>query len=686
MKKIVFFILFSGLTMQAQEWLLTTPLKEVSQITTMNFNSNNGVLLLDTTYRPDFVGGLYRSDDGGSIWARIPVGIPNDLFMIDNNIGFVLTNGSSIIKTANRFVTTTSSALGFSDMNEVFFIDANIGFCCGTNGTIIKTNNGGETWIAVDTSITDLLEDIYFINSQVGFACSTNGKILKTINQGATWAVVESTATIYMKRFLFLNDQLGFALGDVLKKTTDGGNTWAVISLPGGGNDIVSWNNKLIISSGFGNIYSSSDVGVTWQRITAPNTTGTFYTLAVDLNNRLVLSDKGRLYVTTNGTTWNYFLDGIYRSDLIGISFSDANRGVVIGDGNYSSVLYRTADGGMTWIKELLEFSLYNKFKTVSLNSNGVGMTAGELNTPVWNTTNYGDTWNPGPTNIPAVGNFTSCFMKSNRDFFLGTYNMVNAAGLLSWKTVGGWSQNRTMLSQINQISFSDDNHGVIGGYSGRIFKTVDGGVTWTSIGLPGSELAGGAVTIKHLQMVNENLIYADNYRSIDGGLSWELTHFLDAGIFNQHFFNSQLGYGINSVKIVYKTLDGGLTWLPVNSVPLSISEFEFNAIYFLSDKIVGVYRDSDIYVLQLQNPLSIEEIGTTSTANISFYPNPVSNQLHFDTSITILEAKLYDLQMRNISIDLVNNTIDMSSLPSGVYIVKVKTPSGIVNKKIVKR
>ncbi|NHM07122.1 T9SS type A sorting domain-containing protein [Flavobacterium sp. CYK-4] len=685
MRKLFFIVSMHliGLVAQAQ-WILTTPLKEISQVTTIYFTSDNGVLLLDTTYSTSFVGGLYISNNVGNTWERKNVGILKDLFMLDDNSGFVLTNGSTILKTTDRFANFVVRPLGFSNMNEVFFIDSNIGFCCGANGRIIKTLNGGDTWAAMPSGITDLLEDIYFVNSEVGFACSTNGKILKTTDQGATWSLVESTSTANMNRFLFLNEQLGFALGNVLKKTTDGGNTWSVLSVPAGGFDLKSWNNQLVISASFGNMYTSNDLGLTWQEINTPNPTGNYYTVAVDQSNRLVASQEGRLYVTNDGISWSIYLDGIYRSNLMDISFSDADRGVVIGDGNYSSVLYRTADGGMTWKRELLQQGQQNKYKTVHFNSSGAGITAGELNTPVWISNDYGDTWNPGPSNIPVTGAFTSSFIKSNRDFFIGTYNLITAQGLLSWKAAGGWSQNNTTLGLVSAISFSDDNNGVIGGYSGRIFKTTDGGTTWTNIGLPGSDFPGGVPNIKHLQMVNPNLIYADEYRSTDGGATWQLHQFQTSFIREFHFFNAAVGYGLTGAKVVHRTLDGGLTWLPVNDDELSLTS-DFNAVYFQPGKVIGLHYDSDIYVTSFEELLSAESFASANENDVIMYPNPVVNRLYLDTKLNITSIALYDMQSRLFPVTIEGDSIDMTDLPAGIYFVKIGTSAGMMTKKVVK-
>lgn len=680
-KRVLIFCLHLPLVFVQAQWQLKTPLKETSTVKSMYCTIDGGIIMLDSSVSQN---ALLISADNGANWTRKAVNAI-DLFMLNDDTGFLVSN-TSLTRTNNRFETITGNSLGFSGFNEVFFIDENIGFCCGSNGKIIKTTDAGLTWNLTPTNITDLVEDIYFIDNQIGFACTGNGKVLKTTNQGSSWSIVNNTTTNSLTRIFFLNSSLGFIGGDsILKKTTDGGETWTTINFPGVSNDIKFWNNQLIIPSILGDIYASSDEGNTWQSIASPNPTTTYHSAIVQNNNSLLVAGVGRLYNTINGATWTVPLDGIYRSRLNSISFADANRGVVVGDGNYSSVVYRTDNGGNTWIREQLQLGQNNKFQYAHLNSVGRGLLIGEQATPVWITTNYGDTWSPGPSNIPG-GFFTSCWMKLNQSFLIGTFNQLGADGLLSWSAGSGWTQDINTLGLITAIDFANDNLGVIGGFSGRIFTTDDGGLTWTNIGLPGSDFPGGVPNIKILQRVNENLIYADDYRSVDGGLTWQLHNFSNSSIRSYRFFNSQYGYGITALKTVHKTLDGGLTWIPLNTDSLNFSEFDFNAIHFGLDKVIGVHNNSDIYVLAVENTLNSNDFDSAATPQVAFYPNPVIDRLYFETAIDVESVKLYDLQMREIPVEITQNSIRLVNIPSGVYIVKLATKRGIFTKKIVKQ
>lgn len=81
---------------------------------------------------------------------------------------------------------------------------------------------------------------------------------------------------------------------------------------------------------------------------------------------------------------------------------------------------------------------------------------------------------------------------------------------------------------------------------------------------------------------------------------------------------------------------------------------------------------------------LSVNEnqIGTTG-----FYPNPVKDLLHFTASGNIEKAEVYDLSGKLvIAENSIANSIDLSKLQSGLYLVRVFENGAISNLKIIKQ
>ena len=81
---------------------------------------------------------------------------------------------------------------------------------------------------------------------------------------------------------------------------------------------------------------------------------------------------------------------------------------------------------------------------------------------------------------------------------------------------------------------------------------------------------------------------------------------------------------------------------------------------------------------------LSVDEV---LEAAFSIYPNPASEVVHIESGdYEISSVELFDVVGQKISEekDLTNNQLNVSSLSKGVYIVKINTEAGSLNKRIV--
>ncbi len=84
-------------------------------------------------------------------------------------------------------------------------------------------------------------------------------------------------------------------------------------------------------------------------------------------------------------------------------------------------------------------------------------------------------------------------------------------------------------------------------------------------------------------------------------------------------------------------------------------------------------------------NPLSVN---SHILSQVSVYPNPTSGILNLKTpsSVEVTSVALYDILGKQVSADYSNDTINMSALSQGVYLLKVETSAGTLTQKIVKQ
>jgi hypothetical protein len=90
----------------------------------------------------------------------------------------------------------------------------------------------------------------------------------------------------------------------------------------------------------------------------------------------------------------------------------------------------------------------------------------------------------------------------------------------------------------------------------------------------------------------------------------------------------------------------------------------------------------------QYNSTLSVDSF--ENNISVDIYPNPVKNELFINTQLNLKSVEIYDVTGKQIlRLDDIENdkSINLSSLKKGIYLVKLKTPSGdFQTKKIIKQ
>lgn len=258
------------------------------------------------------------------------------------------------------------------------------------DNNMYKTFDGGNTWSSVTVNVdTNFMMDhnvIQFITQDTGFVAGradvnggwfaggySAGRIYKTVDGGVSWSDIsppefpDSSIGIY--NMYFFNESTGLAFegtgyGSVrIWKTTDGGVSWTSKTLPTLNLSNVSFNQNgqgyvagSGTSSGFysqGIVVFTNDFGSTWSynALNNPNTRiGAVE--RIDQNTVYALSKVGgKLFKSfDNGSTW----DTTYLPmEAYNMHFFTKTNGFLIGEGDTTSAIYSTMDGGQNWNLEL---------------------------------------------------------------------------------------------------------------------------------------------------------------------------------------------------------------------------------------------------------------------------------------------------------------------------------------------
>lgn len=105
----------------------------------------------------------------------------------------------------------------------------------------------------------------------------------------------------------------------------------------------------------------------------------------------------------------------------------------------------------------------------------------------------------------------------------------------------------------------------------------------------------------------------------------------------------------------------------------------------FILSSSLGAGDEAYIMSVTGEETLSINE---NVISKIEIFPNPVTNFLtiNLPTNVVLNEVLLIDMNAKIQNVKYVDGVIDVSDLPSGQYMLKLRTSSGIFIHKVIKK
>ena len=82
---------------------------------------------------------------------------------------------------------------------------------------------------------------------------------------------------------------------------------------------------------------------------------------------------------------------------------------------------------------------------------------------------------------------------------------------------------------------------------------------------------------------------------------------------------------------------------------------------------------------------LSTTEV-LTKNAELSLYPNPVSDILNIQTKEKVQSASIFDMTGRKMEARVLDNKVDVTNLERGTYIINIQTEKGTSSEKFIKK
>jgi hypothetical protein len=494
-------------------------------------------------------------------------------------------------------------------------------------------------------------------------------------------------------------------------------------------------NPDVAIMTNMADAYMTKDGGVTWEALSSTNTGGEngderFITRGIEPagiydfeadphdNQHLMMgyADIGLFYSYDGGEswegtkTWKNRTNGITRSNEFsqspyGISFDPDIKDYVIvtwsgihgADGagkgyasvkagnNYTGGITRSTDGGKTWISSMPVYA--DGYPTLESDpERNSGLPTKAITTDVWIDPNSGDGVNWQTRHVYVTCVWFGVYRSTNGGQTFAKYSagMEQEAEFSGWKFAA--SQDGEKLYVIFNPEGATKNE-----YAGAMFMldVKSGNGIWRKINMPTEcdtfrdisiDGNGAIYTTGYYKYKNEKeLRNSGAFVSTDNGTTWKV-------IYPQEIISRAIHVDSRNPDIIYLGNEKGELLLSRKGVNTTVDDWEFVTEKFPHPKLSGIYEDPTdsewIYVgtvcggtwhVKVENP---DDSGTV---------NPTIDNKRLKEGEKV---EVYNLNGSLVRIykasqgDILENALENSALPTGIYIVKAGNKSAKVVKK----
>jgi photosystem II stability/assembly factor-like uncharacterized protein len=282
----------------------------------------------------------------------------------------------------------------------------------------------------------------------------------------------------------------------------------------------------------------------------------------INANTGVIVGDGGTILRTTNGgTNWVAQTSPTYDYNYCTVCFINENTGFAVGSDEYKTkkasktggMFVKTTNGGANWTLSYPGFWVYG-VSFVDANTGWIAGSSPSGTGGVYKTTNGGTNWTQ---QLDSVVSYVR-FFDTNTGFACGWSGIYHT-------TNGGtnWEQQSTYTAY--WMSFINANTGWIA-INGTVYHTTDGGKNWVT------QSVGYNQSSWDISFTDENngvLVFTSPYyaRTTDGGNTWSLESFS---------FNQSYGccYNANGLTIVgdYGVILHNSSFIVVPSAPTLVS------------------------------------------------------------------------------------------------------------------
>lgn len=633
--------------------------------------------------------GVYKSTDGGVTW---------------NATGLTGTraNGINIKKMA---MSPVDSKVIFAATNKGLYKTSN----GGTNWTVVRTGEHGDVVFRPgDGATVYAATDDYYNGSEVYRSTNSGTAWTKVTSVGKTRTKIWLGVSESDKEFVAAVFKIEGSTKD-LYTSVDRGATFTFKSntLPVADIFYVSQQNKNIMYGGAVNLNQSKDGGKSWTEITnwccgttaKPEIHADFHGVTHNASNLAELyfcNDGGTYKYNETTNTWKDLCNGLVITMYYRISSAQINGNIVLGATQDNGGNMRKADA--TWRNTVggdatmalidpsndnIQYSSYINGDGITRTNNAWGSTkdltpllrnAGAVGgdwatqfaidptTPtnivaayqdVLRSTNRGDSWTKISTNLTGGNNLQHITIAPNDGKTI--YTSRDAKLYRTFDTGSNWSSVNSPAGNITRIVVSPTDSKTLyitvnGGNGKRIYKSTNGGDSWTNITLNFPNDVN-AICIAYEKGTNEGLYVGTPIGVFYKNASLTQWMYFGSGLPNTEINDISIAYGAKKIRVG--------TWGR------------------------GVW-EANLYstVTSVGNDVTIKE------TSFRLYPNPFVETVTIEMPKGIASIRLFDAsghELEKPAFDS-NGNVKLGYLSKGVYALEIIDTEGVKwNKSVVK-